>query len=99
MKILIGILIPFIGTTLGSLMVFFLKNNINEKVQKLLLGFASGVMVAASFFSLLLPSLQMTSSLGKLSFLPAGIGFLLGMLFLLVNLLHLHFELFHHFHN
>lgn len=83
MKIVIGILISFLGTTLGSLMVFFLKNNINEKIQKLLLGFASGVMIAASFFSLLLPSLQMANSLGKLSFLPAGIGFLLGMLFLL----------------
>ena len=82
--ILQGLLIPFLGTTLGSACVLFLKNELDEKLIKILTGFASGVMVAASFFSLLLPSIEQSSSLGKLSFMPAAIGFCVGMLFLLL---------------
>lgn len=79
----IGLLIPFIGTTLGSGMVFFLKNSMNDKLQKALLGFASGVMIAASIWSLLIPALEMAEGQGKIAWIPASIGFLLGMAFLL----------------
>ena len=78
-----GVMIPFLGTSLGAAMVFLLKNQISEKLQKILTGFAAGVMVAASFWSLLQPSLESSSSMGKLSFIPAAIGFLIGMGFLL----------------
>ena len=78
------IIIPFLGTTLGAATVFFFKNAIGEKTQRALTGFASGVMVAASFFSLLLPALDMTTDMGKLGFIPVSIGFGIGMLFLLV---------------
>ena len=60
MQLFFGLLIPFLGTTLGSAMVFFMKNKINEKVEKILLGFASGVMIAASVWSLLIPSIEMS---------------------------------------
>ncbi|MCD7893323.1 MAG: ZIP family metal transporter [Erysipelotrichaceae bacterium] len=80
-SIILGIMIPFIGTTLGSACVFFMKDDMNPFVQKLLLGFASGVMVAASVWSLLIPSIEMSE--GTLSFIPAAVGFLLGMGFLL----------------
>ncbi len=83
MSIFIGFMIPFIGTMLGSACVFFLKDEIPAIIQKALLGFASGVMVAASIWSLLLPSIEQSASLGNLAFIPAAIGFLLGMLFLL----------------
>lgn len=79
----IVLLVPFLGTTLGSATVFFMKNKISGKFEKLLLGFAAGVMTAASVWSLLIPSLEMTGE-SNLSWLPAVIGFLLGMLFLLV---------------
>ena len=82
--ILQGLLIPFLGTTLGSACVLFLNSELDEKLIKILTGFASGVMVAASFFSLLLPSIEQSSSLNKLSFMPAAIGFCVGMLFLLL---------------
>ncbi len=84
MKLLIGLLIPFLGTTLGSAMVFFMKNKINKKVEKLLLGFASGVMIAASVWSLLIPAIEMSETQGKIAWLPASIGFLLGIIFLLI---------------
>ncbi len=84
MKIFLGLMIPFLGTTLGAGMVFLMKDKLNSKVEKILLGFASGVMVAASFFSLLLPALEQTEELGKLGFIPVSIGFGIGMLFLLV---------------
>ena len=84
MNVLLGIMIPFIGTVLGSGMVFFMKNKMNNKVQKLLLGFASGVMIAASVWSLLIPSIEMAQEQGKLGWIPAAVGFLLGMTFLLV---------------
>ena len=84
MNTVIGLLIPFLGTTLGSAMVFFMKNTINKKVEKLLLGFASGVMIAASIWSLLMPSIDMAEEQQKIAWIPAAVGFLLGMAFLLV---------------
>lgn len=84
MDTVLGILIPFIGTTLGASFVFFLKNRMNPLVQKALLGFASGVMVAASVWSLLIPAIDMSDEMGKLSFLPAVIGFAMGIGFLLL---------------
>ena len=83
-QILYGILIPFIGTTLGSAVVFLMKNKINDKVEKLLLGFASGVMIAAAVWSLLIPSIEMTESQGGIPWIPPAVGFLLGMLFLFI---------------
>ena len=79
----LGLLIPFAGTTLGSAMVFFMRKNINPKLEKILLGFAAGVMMAASVWSLLIPSIEMSSGY-KLEFVPAAIGFLSGIVFLLV---------------
>ena len=84
MKLFIGLMIPFIGTTLGSAMVFLMKNKINNKIEKLLLGFASGVMIAASIWSLIIPSIDMATKQNIIAWLPAAIGFLLGMLFLLL---------------
>lgn len=78
------ILIPFLGTTLGAASVFFFKHEIGEKLQRALTGFASGVMVSASFFSLILPALEQTTDMGKMGFVPVAIGFGIGMLFLLV---------------
>lgn len=83
MQLVIGLLIPFVGTTLGAACVFFLKDEIPPKVQKALLGFASGVMVAASVWSLLIPSIDMSEEMGKFAFFPAAAGFVLGILFLL----------------
>ena len=82
--ILQGTLIPFLGTSLGAGMVFFLKKQISESLQKLLTGFAAGVMVAASFWSLLEPALDGSADMGNLSFLPAAVGFLVGIGFLLL---------------
>ena len=93
MSILVGLLIPFIGTTLGSCMVFLMKNKINYKLEKILLGFAAGVMVAASIWSLLIPSIDMSQ--GHIKWLPASLGFILGIIFLLIldNLIpHLHIK-------
>ena len=84
MKLFWGLLIPFLGTTLGSGMVFLMKNKINKKIEKLLLGFASGVMIAASIWSLIIPALNMAEEQGIITWLPATIGFLLGICFLLV---------------
>ena len=84
MDVFWGIAIPFFGTTLGAAMVFFMKNKINNKVEKTLLGFASGVMVAASVWSLLIPSIDMANEQKIIAWLPATIGLLLGILFLLV---------------
>ena len=81
MNVMIGIMIPFLGTLLGSGCVFFMKKQLNERVQKILLGFAAGVMVAASVWSLLIPAMDMSMDKGKLAFMPAAIGFLLGVLF------------------
>lgn len=84
MELVIGLAIPFLGTTLGAAMVFLMKNKINNKIEKLLLGFASGVMIAASIWSLLIPAIEMSESQGKIAWVPAAIGFLLGITFLLV---------------
>lgn len=81
--LVIGLLIPFLGTVLGSAFVFFMKKDMPALLQKALLGFASGVMVAASVWSLLIPSIEMSSEAGKGAVIPAVIGFLLGMAFLL----------------
>ena len=83
-NILISLFIPFLGTTLGAATVFLMKNKIHDKVEKLLLGFASGVMIAASVWSLLVPSLDMAGEQGKIAWIPATVGFLLGMIFLLI---------------
>ena len=84
MHLVVGLLIPFLGTTLGSAMVFFLKKEMNKKLEKLLLGFASGVMIAASIWSLLLPSIDMAKEQNVPAYIPAAVGFLLGMAFLLL---------------
>lgn len=83
-NVILGILIPFAGTALGSAMVFFMHQEMNQKVQKLLLGFASGVMIAASVWSLLIPSIDMAEQEGGIAWIPAATGFLLGMGFLLL---------------
>ena len=83
-NILISLFIPFLGTTLGAATVFLMKNKIHDKVEKLLLGFASGVMIAASVWSLLIPSIDMAGEQGKIAWIPATVGFLLGMVFLLI---------------
>ncbi len=79
-----GLLIPFIGTSLGAACVFFMRKSINEKVQRILTGFAAGVMVAASIWSLIIPAIEQSSAMGKFSFVPAAVGFWLGILFLLL---------------
>lgn len=83
-NIVIGLLIPFIGTTLGSTMVYLLKDKVNIKIEKVLLGFASGVMIAASVWSLLIPSIKMAEKQGTIAWMPASIGFILGIAFLLL---------------
>ena len=84
MNIVIGLLIPFLGTILGSALVYLLKDKLNNKLEKFLLGFASGVMLAASIWSLLIPSMDMIASQGGIPVLPATVGFILGVLFLLL---------------
>lgn len=84
MNILIGVLIPFLGTMLGAGCVFMMKNEINETINKGLLGFASGVMIAASVWSLIIPSMNMSTGMGKLSFLPAALGIFIGIGFMLL---------------
>ena len=84
MSITISLLIPFLGTMLGSAMVFFMKDKIEPRIEKLLSGFAAGVMIAASVWSLLIPSIDMATEQGGIKWLPAAIGFLLGMFFLFI---------------
>ena len=84
METFLGILIPFLGTTLGSACVFFMKKSLSDLVRRSLAGFAAGVMVAASIWSLLIPAIEQSENMGKLSFLPAFIGFWVGVLFLLL---------------
>ena len=84
MNVFIGLIIPFIGTTLGAMCVFLVKNKLNDKVQKSLLGFASGVMVAASIWSLLIPAMEQVTSEGIVKVIPAVAGFWFGILFLLL---------------
>ena len=84
MTLLIGLIIPLLGTMLGAAFVFLMKDEMSPRLQKTLLGFASGVMVAASVWSLLIPSMDMVADSGRWSVLPAAVGFLLGMGFLLM---------------
>lgn len=83
-EVIQGILIPFLGTALGAACVLFMKDTLNSAVQRALTGFAAGVMVAASIWSLLIPSIEQTEFMGQWSFVPAVIGFWLGILFLLI---------------
>lgn len=83
-EIFIGILIPFVGTTLGAACVLFMKGGLNQKVQKALAGFAAGVMVAASVWSLIIPAIEKSEHMGKWSFVPAVTGFWVGIIFLLL---------------
>ena len=82
--ILIGLIIPLLGTMLGAAFVFLMKDEMSPRLQKTLLGFASGVMVAASVWSLLIPSMEMAADSGRWSVLPAAVGFLIGICFLLL---------------
>lgn len=84
MAVFWAIIIPFIGTCAGAACVFFLKDQLKPALHKALLGFASGVMVAASVWSLLIPAMDMSEHMGQLAFIPAAVGFLLGMGFLLL---------------
>ncbi len=83
MEVFYGILLPFLGTSLGAACVFFMKKSLSDRVQRALTGFAAGVMVAASVWSLLIPAIEQSSTLGQAAFLPAVIGFWAGVLFLL----------------
>ena len=92
-EIIQGLMIPFLGTTLGSGCVFFMKKEINMNIQRVFTGFAAGVMTAASVWSLLIPSMEQSENMGRLAFIPAVTGFLSGITFLLLldNLIpHLH---------
>ena len=84
MEAFYGILIPFLGTSLGAACVFFMKRSLSDAVQRSLTGFAAGVMVAASVWSLLIPAIEQSAAMGTLSFLPAFLGFWAGILFLLL---------------
>lgn len=84
LDVILGILLPFAGTTLGAAMVFFMRKEMNEKLQKGLLGFASGVMIAASVWSLLIPAIEMAKEGGQIAWIPAAAGFLIGIGFLLL---------------
>ncbi len=85
-EIMCALLIPFLGTTLGSACVFFMKKEMNLNVQKALSGFAAGIMIAASVWSLIIPAIDMSEedNMGKLSFVPAAVGIMLGIFFLLI---------------
>ena len=85
MNIFEGILIPFAGTTLGAACVFFMRKTLSKSVQRALAGFAAGIMVAASIWSLLIPAIKQSEDMGTLSFVPAVVGFWIGILFLLLH--------------
>ena len=82
-SILVGLMVPFLGTALGSACVFLMKRKMNRQIERALTGFASGVMVAASIWSLIVPAMNQSEDMGRMSFLPAFIGFWIGILFLL----------------
>ena len=95
-EVIQGIMLPFAGTSLGAAMVFVLKKQISDSLRKVLTGFAAGVMVAASFWSLLQPALEGSAHMGRLSFVPAAVGFLVGvgfLLFLDVITPHMHLDM------
>lgn len=81
---ILGIIIPFIGTSLGSSLVFFLKKNMNAKIQKIIVGFAAGVMIAASIWSLIIPAVEMAEEQNTISWIPATVGLILGVIFLIL---------------
>ncbi len=83
-EMLYGILIPFAGTSLGAASVFLMKKNMGIRIQRILTGFAAGVMVAASIWSLIIPAINQAERMGKLAFIPAVVGFWLGVGFLLL---------------
>lgn len=83
-QVIIGILIPFIGTTFGAALVFLLKKQIKPILQRIMLGFAAGVMIAASIWSLLIPAIEMAEEQGKVAWVPATIGFIIGILALIL---------------
>lgn len=83
MDVLLGIIIPFIGTSIGASLVFFMRNQMNKKFEHILLGFASGVMIAASVWSLLIPAIEMSDNQGNIAWLAPAIGFIIGIFFLL----------------
>ena len=84
LNVFYGILIPFVGTSAGAACVFFMKKDLRQWMQRCLTGFAAGVMVAASVWSLLIPAIEQSEGMGKLSFVPAVLGFWAGVLFLLL---------------
>ena len=85
LEVILGLVLPFLGTTIGASMVLFLRKSLNNKVQKALLGFAGGVMIAASVWSLIITAIEMSTENGdQLPWLPAAVGFLLGIFFLLI---------------
>ena len=84
MEIFYGIAIPFLGTALGAACVYFMKKALSDRVQRALTGFAAGVMVAASVWSLLIPAMEQSAGMGKWAFVPAAVGFWIGILFLLL---------------
>lgn len=95
MEIFVGVMLPFLGTALGASCVLFMKNGLKSTTQRALAGFAGGVMVAASVWSLLIPAMDYASGMGKWSFVPAVVGFIIGILFLLIldNVIpHIHVE-------
>ncbi|MBR3885283.1 MAG: ZIP family metal transporter [Clostridia bacterium] len=83
-KLILGVIVPFIGTSLGAFLVFFLKDNISEKFNKMLLGFAAGVMIASSIWSLIIPAVNQSKYMGFWSFFPALCGICIGLLFMLL---------------
>lgn len=83
MNILFGVLVPFLGTVLGSAFVFIMKKQLNEKLQNGMFGFAAGVMAAASVWSLIMPSIDLSADMGSYAFMPAWIGIVAGMAILL----------------
>ena len=83
-EVIKGLLIPFLGTSLGAACVLFMRREMHDTIRKALTGFAAGVMVAASIWSLILPSIQQSEQMGRFAFVPAVIGFWIGVLFLLL---------------
>ncbi len=84
LRVMQGILIPFLGTAIGAACVFFMHGEINRQIQRGLTGFAAGVMVAASIWSLIIPAIEQSAHMGRFSFVPAAVGFWIGVLFILL---------------
>ena len=84
LKLILGVIVPFLGTSLGAFLVFFLKDNISVKFNKMMLGFAAGVMIASSVWSLIIPAINQSKYMGFWSFIPVFCGICLGLLFMLL---------------